>query len=71
MVLLLAGYIAPRALLLLEVQNGANAKEVAQKHGVSERLAQQDYNRATVLDVKTQIWAVSKACRSWPCCSAR
>ena len=32
--------LLPRALLLAEVQQGADAKEIAQKHGVSERMAQ-------------------------------
>ena len=32
--------LLPRALLLVEVQHGADAKEIAEKHGVSERMAQ-------------------------------
>ena len=32
--------LLPRALLLAEVQQGADAKEIAQKHGVSEQMAQ-------------------------------
>lgn len=44
--------LLPRALLLVEVRKGANAKDIAKKHGVSERMAQYRLNVTGVLRQK-------------------